>query len=124
VRRRNWALTALALSLIFFASLANPAQAASLNITDIPRNLGIQLGAGTFAGGLIASAILILALVLPTALIARKKNTGFVPELVMGFLGLCICVGIGWLSYWILLVIALLVAVMFAGTMRKWITGE
>ncbi len=99
-------------------------QAASLNITDVPSNLGAQLGVGAFGGGLIASAVLILGLLLPTALIARKKNAGFVPELVMAFLGLCICVGIGWLSYWILLIIALLVAVMYAGTMRDWITGR
>lgn len=120
IRRVVWALLALALFPLF--SFVSSAHAATLNITEIPNAVGEQLGTGAFAGGVVVSAVVILALVLPTALIARGKH-GFVPELIMGFLGLTVCVAIGWLSYWVLLVIALLIAVMFAGTMRDWITG-
>lgn len=90
---------------------------------EIPEALADRLGISTFAGGIIATAILLMIFILPTALISRKKNTGFIAELVMGFVGLGIAVAIGWCPYWVLFMIGLFVALMFAGAMRSWITG-
>jgi len=90
---------------------------------DIPTNLAEALGVTTFIAGIMAGSILLMIMILPTALITRKKNLGFIPELIMGFIGITISCALGWFPYWILIVLSLLIALMFAGNMRGWITG-
>jgi len=98
-----------------------------LNLTDFDINFSEALGfndAG-FVGGMFLSAILMVCLIMPVALITRKSkgNFGFYPELAMTILGLVLCVGIGWLHYWVLLVTALLIALFFAYSMRGLLSG-
>lgn len=98
-----------------------------LNITGFDVGMSEALGFSDsgFVGGMILSAILMMCLILPIALITRKsKGTyGFYPELAMTILGLVLSVGIGWLHYWVLLVTALLIALFFAYSMRGLISG-
>ncbi len=98
-----------------------------LNLTGFDVNLSTALGFSDsgFVGGMILSAILMMCLILPVALITRKSkgNVGFYPELAMTILGLTLSVGIGWLHYWVLLVTALLIALFFAYSMRGLLSG-
>jgi len=79
------------------------------------------LGIPLFASQILCSAILFIIVVLPVAFLSKK---GYMPPLIVSFLILGTSVAIGWLPYWFLLVIAMIVALMFAGTMRDWITGK
>lgn len=96
---------------------------ADVNLLDIPAQLGERLGVSTFAGGLIASAILFMMAIMPMALISRKRGTGFIAELVVGFVVMGVCIAIDWLPYWFLLIFSMIVALMFSGKMRDLITG-
>lgn len=115
----------LVLVLPFFIS---PVHASvPLNLTDFDVNMSTALGFTDdgFVGGMLLSAILMMCLILPIALITRKSkgNVGFYPELAMTILGLVISVGLGWLHYWVLLVTALLIALFFAYSMRGLLGG-
>lgn len=110
---------------LFFLMLISPVFAPDdVNLLDLPEQLGERLGVSTFAGGLIASAILFMITVLPIAMITRRRNTGFIAELVVGFVVMGVCIAINWLPYWFILIFSMIVALMFAGRMREFITGR
>lgn len=108
--------------LLFF--LVETVYAPDVNLQDVDNYLGAALGIGTFAGGIFASIIFMMVCILPTALISRKTRVGFLPELIMGFVSMGACIAIGWLPYWFLLIFSILIALMFAGAMRGFITGS
>ncbi len=101
------------------------AQEDDINLLTLHEALGERLGVGTFAGGLIASSILLMMGILPTALInrSRKGGGGPIAELFIGFVIIGVCVAITWLPFWIILLLCMIVALMFSGKMRDWITG-
>lgn len=78
-----------------------------------------MLGMPLFAGQILASAIVCLAILIPVAIWGK----GFLPSLIMGLLGLGFCTAIGWLPFWFLLILSMILALMFSGKIRDWITG-
>jgi hypothetical protein len=94
----------------------------ALNLTAIPAGLATQLGVSTFTGGIMAFAIFELVFVLPVIFL-RQNRSGWLPEMILGFTVMAVAIAIGWLPYYFLLIFSLLVAIMFAGTMRGFITG-
>jgi len=96
----------------------------ALNLTDIAVRVGVALTTTTFAGQLICSAILMMCTVLPITIIARSKKAGFIPEIATVFVSMGVCIAIGWLEPWFLLIVSLLVALMYAGKARNAITGS
>jgi len=116
----------LALIPLFFLMLIMPVYAETqVNLLTLHEALGERLGVGTFAGGMIASAILLMMCILPVALInrSRKGGGGPIAELFLGIVVLGVCVAITWLPFWFLLILCLLIALMFSGKMRDYITG-
>jgi hypothetical protein len=97
-----------------------------VNLLDIPAQLGERLGVGEFAGGLICSVILLMMTVFPTALLNRSRRGGGGPiaELIIGIATLSICIAIGWLPTWILLIMILLVVALLSGNLREWLGGR
>jgi len=81
------------------------------------------MGIPLFAGQLLCSTIILLIFVLPTALIARKKNASPIAELVLGLCVMGVCLALGWLPYWILLILAFLIALMYADKITGKFTG-
>jgi len=71
------------------------------------------MGIPLFAGQLLCSTIILLIFVLPTALIARKKGGSPIAELMLGLCSMGVCLALGWMPYWILLVLVLLIALMY-----------
>lgn len=122
-------LFVILLALILLCFFVGPvkAQGDALNLTDWDTNMSQALGYDDsgFVGGMILSGIFTMLLVLPIAMISRSKykNSTIYPELAVTILSLVICVGIGWLHYWILLVTALLIALLFAYSMKGLIGG-
>lgn len=87
-----------------------------VNLLTLHVQLGERLGVGTFAGGLIASAILLMMAILPVALInrSRKGGGGPIAEIFIGMTILGVCVAITWFPIWIFVLLCFLTALMFS----------
>lgn len=125
-KTRNTIHMLVFLSSVFFMLLSfiSPVNASSnINFSDIPPKLGEALGIPTFASQLLMSGILMLMFLLPITMLTRKGRGSWIPEVAVTFVIMGFCIGIGWLPYWFLLIIAMLTALMFSGRMRDLITG-
>jgi hypothetical protein len=91
-----------------------------LNFTYFPEGLGGALSISTFAGGILASVILLSFVVVPVAIIEREGVYG---KLISGIAVLGFCVAVSWLPQYFILVIGLIVSLMLAGNARDWMSG-
>jgi len=108
----------LILSLLFFVSLISVVQAPQdVDISQVDDAIGESLGVSAWVGGLIMSAILFLALVMPTLLLRNKS-----PSMILSFFVIAICVSVGWLDTWIVLVVILLTSALWASKVKRWFT--
>lgn len=95
-----------------------------VDLSKIDEQLALRLGVTTFIGGIICTTILFMMIVLPIAIIARRKNPGFIPELIGGMLCLSLSIALGWLPTWILLIIILMIVALLSGNLRDWLGGR
>lgn len=115
-----------AFCLLFFFSvwLAVPlafAEEGQVSIADFPQQLANAFDTSLFVGQLIATAMLLCFLEFPTLLLSKGQPA---LALIVGLLALFICVGIGWLPIWTILVTCLFVGLLFGDKMRVWLTGR
>jgi len=112
--------------LFFLFIIINPVHAESeVNLLNIPEQLGIRLGVGTFAGGILASVILLMICVLPIALISRKRGTGSImAELIVGLAVLGGCVAMAWFPVWIFILLILLISLFFSNKITGLFGGK
>ncbi len=94
----------------------------SINLFDIPEALGEKLGVDAFAGGLLASAILILIFILPTTMLLRgsRHTTLIVMALLIFLYGFC--VAISWIPVWTVIVFTFILSLLFAKDIKGVIT--
>lgn len=108
----------LILSLLFFVSLISIVQAPQdVDITQVDDAIGESLGVSAWVGGLIMSVILFLALVMPTLLLRNKA-----PSMILAFFVIGICVSVGWLDTWLVLIVILLTSVLWASKIKRVFT--
>ena len=81
----------------------------NLTLTNFPEHLASKLHISVFAGGLLASLVLTLAFMLPTAIWTKTLY----PPLIAGIICFGLSIVFGWLDYWFLLIVAMLCALMF-----------
>ena len=86
-----------------------------INIMNLPEQLPSAWGITEFAAGIFMSTLLCLAFLFP---IAMWKKTSFTP-LIVGLGVMSFCIAIGWLPYWILLAITLLIATLYASKIKR-----
>ncbi|MEM3629100.1 MAG: hypothetical protein QXE06_06990 [Candidatus Bathyarchaeia archaeon] len=91
-----------------------------INLLDLPAKLADALGIPLFAGQILACLIFLFIFLLPVVVFSKRNPT--LIALLVGVPLLCFFVAVGWLHYWILLVIILLVAVLYSGKVKEWIT--
>jgi len=105
------------LSLFLIINSVFPVYAsASVDLESLPEALADQLGISDFSGGILTSALFLLMFVLPVAIWRR----GFMASLFMCFLTICFEVAVGWLPYWILIMMTLIIAGLYASKLSKW----
>lgn len=104
-------------SILLFAS-------ETVNLADVPQYLADNLGVGLIGGQMIASLIFLCLVLFPTMLLTNKRSNQYISVLIVGIGCLGTLVGIGWLHYWFLLIIVVIVALMFSGTMRDFLGGK
>lgn len=93
----------------------------TLDIMQVPERLSNALGIPLIASQLFVSGIFLVMFLLPCA-IWSKDNV--IPSLIVGFVVLGFLIVIDWIPYWIMLIVAMIVALMYAGKMRDFITGS
>jgi len=114
----------LFLFLLIFLFSTSIVYAQDIDLTEIPQNLADKMGIPLFAGELLCSAILLFMFILPLTLISRRKGTGHVAELFVGFMVMGVCVALEWLPAWIIVVLLLIVAGMYAGKVKGLFGGD
>ena len=92
----------------------------TVDLTAFPQGLADRLGISLFAGQILASVIFLMLTLLPTIFLSKGKNP--LAVLIVGLGSLGFCVAVNWLPYWFLLIVAMIVAFMFAGNVKNWIT--
>lgn len=110
---------AVLMGLMAFGSMG--ASAADSPLTEIPHSLSDYLGIDLYMAKMILSAAILVAVGIAMTMLGKRANqmaTMIVMLVVLGVL----C-GIQWLDTWVLLVVAILLAVTFGTTAKKWITG-
>jgi len=93
-----------------------------IEFSQFGHQLGVQLGIGDLGGGVLMSLIFMSLFLFPVLFICRKNP--IIPATFTGIGSLVACVVFGWLPAWIMLLIFITVALMFAGSARDWITGR
>jgi len=100
----------------FFVQLAYAEDENPINLLQIPQGLADKFGISVFAGGLLATSILILIWVVPTAMLIRGKHATLVvlTEIISLF---SFSIAIGWIPAWLLIILVFLVALLFG---KRW----
>ena len=95
----------------------------TFNLASFGTMLGNALcGGNAFAGGLLASILFTVFFCLaPVTIFTAGKS--MIAEMVAGVLGMGFSIAVGWLSYWFLLIIVLMIALGFAGKFRDILSG-
>jgi len=93
-----------------------------MSLTDLPAQVGSALGISIGSAGLLLSCGVLVSIGMLCVLMGRKMNvlaTAIPMVSSMAFL-----VAVGWLPYWILLVIGVIISISFAGPFRTILTGK
>ena len=73
-----------------------------MSLEDIPSYFADVTGINETTAQLILSIVVILAILLPTMILAKGKNAVTI-WLIAVFFGECIVLGLGWLPFWIMI---------------------
>ena len=94
-----------------------------MSLEDIPQAFADTVGINLGVAQVILTVAVIFTLILPTMLLAKGKNT-IALTLIMVFLGECLCVGLGWLNFWVLIGTGAMMAISIALLGTKVVIGE
>ncbi len=94
-----------------------------MSLEDIPSAFADAVGINEGTAQMILSVVVIFSLLLPTMLLARGKNATMI-YLIMLLFGELICVGFGWMPFWVLIATVCMMALAVAMLGAKVVTGE
>lgn len=108
--------------LVSLVNIINVGYCSAVDLDNIPEFFADALGVSEFAGGLLASLLLVVGICMP--FMAVSIFTGRVPLVVMGIVGILgtfFCCAISWLDSWVIIIIVLIVALGLAKSFRDWV---
>jgi uncharacterized membrane protein (DUF106 family) len=124
MKKLVWAGLVLTILLVAIP-LVHAEESEEVDLSQVPNKLAEMLNIPLFAGQLLASLVFMSLFLLPTVFACSKfEKDVFYPTAFVGFMTLGVCIAIGWLPFWILLILCMLVAFMFSGKIKGWISGE
>jgi hypothetical protein len=91
-----------------------------VNLLDLPSKLAYALSIPLFAGQLLASTIVICTFIFPVLLLTRGKS--IIALLIVGLATMGFLFALGWLPYWFILILVLIVAGLWSAKVRGWLT--
>lgn len=116
----------LTIPLFFFfsvLSLLKPVYGAeNPDLLALPEQLGIALGIGTFAGGILASGILILMWVIPINIFVKGRGDKSFLTIISTLVIISLAVVMNWLPLFTLVLIVLLIAGLWGQKTKGWFT--
>lgn len=92
-----------------------------LDLANFPQAVANAFGTSLLGGQLIASAFVLMVMLLPTLLLTRKNP---LIAVIVGILALGIDVALTWLPAWIFLITIIMIAALLSGLMRDWLSGR
>jgi len=90
-----------------------------INLLEIPSRLAKALGIPEFAGQLLTCALVMLIILLPIAIFSKGN---MLLSLIVGFILLGFFVAVGWMPYWFMLIIVLIVSALWSSKIGGWLT--
>jgi hypothetical protein len=90
-----------------------------VNLLDLPKKLADALGIPQYAGQLLACTFILFMVLLPIAIFSKGN---MLLMLMVGIVCLGFFVAIGWLEFWYILMIVLVVAGLWSAKVRGWLT--
>lgn len=90
-------------------------------VDDIPNGVAEALGVSVQVAGLILSCGILLSLALLVSMSGKKSNMLAISAVMLGAVGTL--TAIGWLYSWLIVMLAILIALMFGGALRDWGEG-
>lgn len=122
LRFKGGRILSLSVIAVLGSLLALSATAAATGpITDIPQRLANTLEISIDVARLILSSSIMFALGLAMAVAGKRAN--MVATMVVLIIVGAVLVAIGWLDYWVMFLVAVIAAVMFAGHVKIWVEG-
>ena len=94
-----------------------------MSLEDIPTVFAVFIGVNEGTAQMILSIVVIFSLLLPTMLLARGKNATMI-YLISILFGELLCVGLGWMNFWVLVATASMMALGVATLGTRIVTGE
>jgi len=95
----------------------------SLALEEIPQSFADYFDINLLSAQVILSIVVIFMVLLPTMILAKGKNATII-YLFMFLLAEALLVGLGWLSFWILIATVAMMALAIAVIGTEAITGE
>lgn len=101
------------------------AEEVEVNLSNVPQQLSQKLGIPLFASQLLCSGMVVFLPILTIAILARGRyRHSWIAELFVGFMFMAFAIALQWCPYWLLIILAMLISLMFARQMRELITGR
>ena len=95
-----------------------------IDFNEIPVKLAEALNISTFSGQILASLIFLLLVMLPVLFLAKTTRLSFFSVLLTGGVTLGFLTALGWLPYWVILIVSMVVAYAFASFLKGMFTGK
>lgn len=98
----------------------------SYNLTDLDEAVAEAFEIDEFSAGLLISAVILAfpTIMVGFALYKSRSNAVVYGVVIVDFVTMGFLVALGWLPYWIFLIVCLLIAVLMANQFRDLITGK
>lgn len=90
----------------------------TVNLLELPKRIANALDIPEFAGQMLVCSVFLFTFLLPIAIFTRN----LLVTLLVGFCLMGFFIAVGWMPYWILLIIVLLISAMYSGKIKEWIT--
>lgn len=104
------------------ASLIHVLVDESVSLPNLPAQLASALGTTLLVGQLLATLIIVMLALIPTLVLTRGRNTPL--EIMVGMISIIAGTALGWVPFWIPLTFIILIALMFSGRVRDWMSGK
>lgn len=96
----------------------------AIDISQVPQRIADMLGLPLLAGQMLISIIFMCLIMFPALLLTNKWSSQSLAALITGIGAMGFLIAAGWLPYWFLLIICLIVALMYASKMRDFLGGK
>jgi len=117
----KWILCVLIVSLVILINVPRvyAQDEGEVDLTDLPSNLAKALGVSEAVAKLLASACVMLLFLTPVLMLTRNLYA----ILMIGFIAMGILIALGWLDFWFILAISLIIASLWGSKIAKAISG-